>query len=124
MSAYTDFVKQHIRSAKGAHIKDKMRAVAAMWRARKNKGVGLNPPGMSGRGMRKGKGSMWSDYDMVPRTQGEGVKRSGRVNSLPNCDKMGGALSGMISKKQKAALMHYIQSGGKISAKMRKAMMV
>lgn len=117
MSAYTDFVKQHIRSAKGAHIKDKMRAVAAMWRARKNKGAGLNPPGMSGRGMRKGKGSMWSDYDMAPRTQGEGVKRrrGGRVNSLPNCDKRGGALSGMISARQRAALTKLIRHGGKVN---------
>jgi hypothetical protein len=50
VSEYNKFVSQHIRSAPGANIKDKMRAVAAMWRKRKGRGAGLMAP--SGRGLR------------------------------------------------------------------------
>ena len=132
MSAYTDFVRQHFKSAKGSSASEKMRAIAAMWRARKGRGAGLHAPGASvGRGMKRGRGSPWSDYDMKPRTEGEGVKRrrAGRVNSLPNMDceygkaqqitvprmRKGGALSGMISARQKAALSKLIRHGGKVN---------
>jgi len=172
MSAYTDFVRQHFKSAKGSSAPEKMRSIAAMWRGRK--GRGLHAPGATGRGvkqqiggpgnyatsqvenaqllarlrrgagaMKRGRGSPWSDYDMKPRTEGEGVrrrrgkgwqdalasfalgsvspaaqqaypyvkklfggraKRGGRVNTLPNCGIEGGALSGMLSMKQKRAI--------------------
>lgn len=47
MSAYTQFVKQHIRGAPGRTQKDKMRAVATAWRRQKGgRGAGLAPPGM------------------------------------------------------------------------------
>lgn len=58
VSEYNKFVSQHIRSAPGATIKDKMRAVAKAWNARKGKGKGLQAP--VGRGvmaMRKKRGS-------------------------------------------------------------------
>lgn len=35
MSAYTDFVKKHIRTVPGANQKEKMKAVAALWRKHK-----------------------------------------------------------------------------------------
>ena len=38
VSAYNQFVSQHIRSMPGATQKDKMRAVAAKWRAMKGRG--------------------------------------------------------------------------------------
>jgi hypothetical protein len=39
MSTYRAFVSKHIRSAPGARQQDKMRAVAAMWRKHKGKGL-------------------------------------------------------------------------------------
>ena len=50
-SAYTQFVSQHIRSMPGANQKDKMRAVAAKWRALKGRGKGKGLH-LSGRGVR------------------------------------------------------------------------
>ena len=66
MSAYTDFVREHIRSAPGATQKEKMRNVAAMWRKHKGgktqagKGALLqggccDEPKQSGNGARKHK---------------------------------------------------------------------
>jgi hypothetical protein len=51
VSAYNQFVSQHIRSMPGANQREKMRAVAAKWRAMKGrrKGTGLN---LTGRGVR------------------------------------------------------------------------
>ena len=49
VSEYNRFVSQHIRSMPGATQKDKMRAVAAMWRKRKGKGAGLRTIGRGGR---------------------------------------------------------------------------
>lgn len=57
MSAYTEFVRSHIRSAPGATQKDKMRAVAAMWRKHKGgRGKGLAAPGMRVGGLIPGDG--------------------------------------------------------------------
>lgn len=53
MSVYTQFVKEHIHSAPGKSMKEKMRAVGAMWRRHKGKGKGLSNPGvrLSGAGL-------------------------------------------------------------------------
>jgi hypothetical protein len=67
MSVYTQFVKEHIHSAPGKTMKDKMRAVGAMWRRHKGKGKGLTTPGF-----RSG-GNTWTDYGMKPALNGEGL---------------------------------------------------
>src|SRR5882672_465035 len=67
MSVYTQFVKEHIHSAPGKTMKEKMRAVAVMWRRHKGKGKGLAPPGSH-----TGRGAPWSDYGMKPALNGEG----------------------------------------------------
>lgn len=78
MSAYTEFVRQHIGKVAGKTQKDKFRAVAALWRRQKGHGKGLSPPGVPishGRGMKKrcaGTNS-WSDYGGKPQLDGEGV---------------------------------------------------
>lgn len=68
MSVYTQFVKEHIHSAPGKSMKEKMRAVAVMWRRHKGKGKGLSTPGSH-----VGKGSSFSDYGMKPQLNGEGL---------------------------------------------------
>lgn len=68
MSMYTQFVKEHIGSAPGKTQKDKMRAVALLWRRHKGKGKGLTAPGVRGGTVRD-----WSDYGDKPAFDGEGL---------------------------------------------------
>lgn len=107
VSEYNRFVSQHIRSAKGANIKDKMRAVAAMWRARKGKGKGLQAP--VGRGvmaMRKKRGS--GAMPLYPGREGASGGRVSKqmrlaqmIHGLGANKKRGGATQGAL-----AALLH------------------
>jgi hypothetical protein len=65
MSAWTDFVRQHIRSCPGATPQDRMRNCAKMYRSRKMKGKGL--------GM------------LVKRTsRGQGLRAGGKVGGWRN----------------------------------------
>jgi len=80
MSAYTDFVKQHIGKVAGKTQKDKFRAVAALWRRQKGHGKGLSPPGVHiGHGMKRKRCGIvagtndWSDYGGSPQLDGEGI---------------------------------------------------
>ena len=52
MSKYTDYVKAHIGSAPGATQKEKMRAVAAMWRKQKGSGALMEGGCCKGEGAR------------------------------------------------------------------------
>jgi hypothetical protein len=116
VSEYNKFVSQHIRSAKGATQKDKMRAVAAMWRARKGKGKGLMAP--SGRGLRlpggkgvKGKGWDWKNYTH-PFGIGRGVRKG--KGAMPLFPGREGASGGRVSSQTKLAKMiHGLGTGKK-----------
>ena len=52
MSAYTDFVRKHIKSAPGSSQKEKMRHVAAMWRKQKGSGTLMEGGCCKGEGAR------------------------------------------------------------------------
>lgn len=114
MSLYTQFVKAHIHSAPGKSFKDKMKAVAAMWRRQKGKGL-ATPGAHVGRGGAiispyTRRTNDWTDFGDKPAIDGEGVKRR-----RPRMRKSGGALSGMISAKQMAALRRHVKRGGDTS---------
>lgn len=139
VSEYNKFVSQHIRSAKGATQKDKMRAVAAMWNARKGKGKGLMAP--SGRGLRlpgkgictmhcKGKhkkgcgfwGDVWEGVKSGvklagPRLIDYGLKRLGAGakkgrGAMPLYPGREGASGGRVNRSKQGALADLIHGLG------------
>ena len=114
VSEYNRFVSHHIRSAKGATQKDRMRAVAAMWRARKGKGKGLMAP--AGRGLKvPGKGLLSGIQRAVQGRPlyGSGSRKRGR-GAMPLWPGREGASGGRVSSQAKLAKMiHGLGTGRK-----------